>query len=97
MQINLIYFVTNYFAIRYKNNKGKLIIKKLFDKIKQNPRKIISKDTSSELVDIIRSFPRQALHAHQISFLSKNKEDMISYEAPVPQDMQNLIENLKKL
>ena len=62
-----------------------------------NPRKIISKDTSSELVDIIRSFPRQALHAHQISFLSKNKEDMISYEAPVPQDMQNLIENLKKL
>jgi dGTPase len=26
-----------------KNNKGKLIIKKLFDKIKQNPRKFISK------------------------------------------------------
>ena len=62
-----------------------------------NPRKIISKDTSNELVDIIRSFPRQALHAHQISFLSKNKKDMISYEAPIPRDMQNLIENLKKL
>ena len=27
-----------------KNNKGKLIIKKLFNKIKQNPRKFISKE-----------------------------------------------------
>ena len=62
-----------------------------------NPRKIISKDTSVELVEVIRNFPRQALHAHQISFFSKNKEDIITYEAPVPEDMENLIENLKKL
>ena len=27
-----------------KNNKGKKIIKKLFDKIKQNPKKFISKE-----------------------------------------------------
>jgi dGTPase len=27
-----------------KNNKGKLIIKKLFNKIKKNPRKFISKE-----------------------------------------------------
>jgi len=62
-----------------------------------NPRKIISKDTSVELVEVIRNFPRQALHAHQISFFSKNKEDIITYDAPVPEDMENLIENLKKL
>jgi len=30
-----------------KNNKGKLIIKKLFNKIKQNPRKFISKEQMS--------------------------------------------------
>ena len=27
-----------------KNNKGKLIVKKLFDKIKKNPKKFISKE-----------------------------------------------------
>ena len=27
-----------------KNNKGKFIVKKLFDKIKKNPRKFISKE-----------------------------------------------------
>ena len=31
-----------------KNNRGKLIIKKLFNKIKQNPRKFISKDQMSK-------------------------------------------------
>ena len=31
-----------------KNNKGKLIIKKLFDKINQNPKKFISKDQLSK-------------------------------------------------
>jgi len=30
-----------------KNNKGKIIIKKLFNKIKQNPRKFISNDQRS--------------------------------------------------
>ena len=30
-----------------KNNKGKLIIKKLFYKIKQNPRKFLSKEQFS--------------------------------------------------
>ena len=30
-----------------KNNKGKLIIKKLFNKIEQNPRKFISKEQLS--------------------------------------------------
>ena len=31
-----------------KNNKGKLIIKKLFDKIKKNPKKFILKDQLSK-------------------------------------------------
>ena len=31
-----------------KNNKGKLIIKKLFNKIKQNPKKFISNDQLSK-------------------------------------------------
>ena len=30
-----------------KNNKGKLIIKRLFNKIKQNPKKFISKEELS--------------------------------------------------
>ena len=31
-----------------KNNKGKLIIRKLFNKIRQNPRKFISKEQLSK-------------------------------------------------
>ena len=31
-----------------KNNKGKSIVKKLFDKIKKNPKKFISKDQLSK-------------------------------------------------
>tara|TARA_B100001093_G_C26728559_1_gene971121 strand:- start:985 stop:1341 length:357 start_codon:yes stop_codon:yes gene_type:complete len=34
-------------SVLMKNNKGKSILKKLFDKIKKNPRKFISKDQLS--------------------------------------------------
>lgn len=62
-----------------------------------NPRKIILKDTSKELVEYIRSFPRQALHAHVISFKAKDGDSIISFQAPLPLDMEDLIINLKKL
>ena len=33
--------------VLHKNNRGKLIVKKLFEKVKKNPKKFISKDQLS--------------------------------------------------
>ena len=62
-----------------------------------NPRKIISKDTSDNLVEIIRNFPRQALHASSIAFKGMKSENVITYKSDIPLDMQLLISKLKKL
>ena len=62
-----------------------------------NPRKIISKDTSDDLVEVIRNFPRQALHASSIAFKDIKSENVITYESDIPSDMQTLISKLKKL
>ena len=62
-----------------------------------NPRKIISKDTSDDLVEVIRNFPRQALHASSIAFKDMKSANVITYESDIPLDMQNLILKLKKL
>ena len=40
--------------------------------------------------------PRQALHATYLSFALPGEEDQISFEIPMPLDMNNLILNLKK-
>ena len=61
-----------------------------------DPSKTIAKDSSAELIEIIRSFPRQALHATYLSFAVPGDEDQISFEIPIPLDMDNLISNLKK-
>lgn len=62
-----------------------------------NPRKVISKDTSENLVKFIRNFPRQALHASSIAFKDMKSENVISYKSDIPLDMQTLISKLKKL
>ena len=64
--------------------------------ITYDPSRTIAKETSSELIEIIRSFPRQALHARFLSFLCPKTEKEISFNIPVPGDMENLTTNIKK-
>ena len=54
------------------------------------------KDSSEKIIDIIRSFPRQALHANYLAFKYPITEEEISYETPVPKDIEKLINMLKK-
>ena len=61
-----------------------------------NPGRIIGKDSSTELISIIRSFSRQALHARFLSFTCPKTETEISFNIPVPSDMKNLILDIKK-
>ena len=61
-----------------------------------NTRKIIAKDTPDELKDFIRSFPRQALHAHKIGFKLPDSEDCVLFESKIPNDLKELIATLER-
>ena len=43
------------------------------------------------------AFGRQALHARAIRFIHPVSGEELSFEAPLPEDMQNLLKNLKNL
>jgi 23S rRNA pseudouridine1911/1915/1917 synthase len=48
-----------------------------------------------ELLEYLQSFKRQALHAWKLSFVHPGSGEDVSYEAPVPDDMQQLIHLLQ--
>lgn len=51
--------------------------------------------TGPELADMLRQFKRQALHAARLGFVHPISEQEVSWEAPLPEDMQALIVALK--
>ncbi len=61
-----------------------------------NTRKIIAKDTPDELKNLIRSFPRQALHAYKIGFKLPGTEEDVVFESKIPKDFKELITTLEK-
>lgn len=46
---------------------------------------------SPGLIQAIRQFKHQALHAKKLSFIHPDTKALVTFEAPLPQDMQNLI------
>jgi 23S rRNA pseudouridine1911/1915/1917 synthase len=61
-----------------------------------NPGRTIGKESSIELISIVRSFSRQALHARFLSFTCPKTKTEISFNIPLPSDMKKLISDLKK-
>ena len=57
-------------------------------------RKIPSKSFSKEIVTGILSFPRQALHASSLGFIHPKTNKILNFEAPLPNDMSELIKKL---
>jgi 23S rRNA pseudouridine1911/1915/1917 synthase len=47
------------------------------------------------LRSVLQNFRRQALHAERLAFRHPGSGEPVSWEAPVPQDMQTLIEALR--
>jgi 23S rRNA pseudouridine1911/1915/1917 synthase len=47
------------------------------------------------LVDAIRSFPRQALHAHRLRLVHPATLLAVTFEAPLPEDMEHLLARLE--
>jgi len=45
---------------------------------------------------LIQDFKRQALHAERLSFEHPRSHEMVSFEAPLPEDFESLLEALKR-
>ena len=53
-------------------------------------------ELSAKLLAAISVFPRQALHARRLSFEHPASLESVSFEAPIPDDMRQLIETLEQ-
>ena len=56
----------------------------------------INEESIPELINLVRSFPRQALHARVLSFNCPKTQNEMTFEIPIPSDIQNLIKDIKK-
>ena len=54
------------------------------------------KGASEEFIAALRGFQRQALHAAQLSLFHPETEEWMTWKAPLPQDMQDLLKAVKK-
>lgn len=54
------------------------------------------KGATVELADALRAFPRQALHAAQLDFVHPVSEKPLSFVAPLPKDMTDLLSVLAR-
>ena len=82
---------THQIRVHLSSKKLPIIGDKTYD-----PSRSIAKESPPELAHIIRSFPRQALHARLLSFECPETKKQISFEASIPEDMANLILDIKK-
>ena len=55
----------------------------------------LPKQATPELVETLRAFRRQALHAFRLSFVHPASGETIGFEAPVPEDMHALLAALR--
>lgn len=51
---------------------------------------------SEELINVLRNFKRQALHARSLGLIHPKTGEPMKWQAPIPEDMQNLIAILAK-
>lgn len=55
----------------------------------------LPKQATPELVDALRAFRRQALHAFRLSFVHPGSGEVVGFEAPLPDDMHALLAVLR--
>ena len=54
-------------------------------------------EISKKLKTMLNSIGRQALHAYELSITHPTTEEQLQFEAPLPEDFTNLIEDMKEL
>tara|TARA_B100000035_G_scaffold312501_1_gene324082 strand:+ start:468 stop:1403 length:936 start_codon:yes stop_codon:yes gene_type:complete len=82
---------THQIRVHLSNKKLPIIGDKTY-----NPSNNVAKETPKELIETIMTFPRQALHSYQLSFMDMDTDEMMSFSAPLSDDIKKLIETLKK-
>lgn len=65
------------------------------DSTYSNCRKTAPQDLDDNVKDLVKNFPRQALHSYKISFLHPRSNEEKTFEIDLPQDMKNLKEALE--
>jgi 23S rRNA pseudouridine1911/1915/1917 synthase len=58
-------------------------------------RPIIPQGASPELIELIRNYKHQALHARRLTFIHPVTKKEVSFEAPIPEELESLINLLK--
>ena len=51
----------------------------------------IPKAAAQALIDMLRQFPRQALHARALGLVHPRTQEPLHWEVPLPEDMQQLL------
>jgi len=59
-------------------------------------RLYLPKGSSEPVKEALKNFRRQALHAFKLSFKHPKTEELVSFEAPIPEDFEALIKVLKE-
>jgi 23S rRNA pseudouridine1911/1915/1917 synthase len=59
-------------------------------------RKQIPADCSGPLAEQLQNFNRQALHARRLTLVSPSTQQSLCWEAPLPEDMQHLLQALEQ-
>ncbi len=57
----------------------------------------VQRNLSKDMSAIIQGIPRQMLHAWRLGFFHPKSNEFVSFEAPIPPDMEDQIKRLKKL
>ena len=60
-------------------------------------KKRFAKSTNSDLREVIEKFPRQALHASNLTFKDVDSENEVNFESSLPKDLLDLEKNLENL
>lgn len=82
---------THQIRVHLSSKKLPIIGDKTYD-----PGRSIAKESSDKLIEIIRSFPRQALHARFLSFICHKTKNEVSFNIKAPSDIKILISDIKK-
>lgn len=83
---------THQIRVHLESIKHSLIGDQLYNSAKKNPPKELN-ETSKNL---IKNFPRQALHSYKISFVHPRSKKEMSFEIELPDDLKNLQNCLKE-
>ena len=58
---------------------------------------ILLKTLDDDQKQIVQQFQRQALHAYELGFIHPKTGEPIKVQAPLPDDMQQLLEHLQSI